>query len=116
MPGGNAEYTTSSGDTFTYNKGDTATHEVGHWMNLYHTFQGSCSKNNDYVADTPWQKADVNIFYCHMHQNTCGEPDSREDPTRNFMNYVDDPCMWRFSHGQKDRMNISWYIRQALAN
>ena len=116
LPGGNAIYQDDEGHTFNYAKGDTGTHEAGHWLNLYHTFQGSCTANNDYVVDTPWQKADVNIFYCRPHQNTCGEPDTREDPTKNFMNYVDDPCMHRFTRGQRDRMDTAWYIRQALSD
>lgn len=112
LPGGNADF----GPGAVYNKGDTGTHEVGHWMNLYHTFQGSCSELNDYVVDTPWQKADSNIFECDPTLNTCGDPDNgRTDPVQNFMNYVDDPCMNKFTRGQRDRMNISWYIRQALS-
>ncbi len=66
-----------------YAQGDTATHKVGHWMNLYHTFQGSCGPNNDYVEDTAPQKADVNVFYCRLTYNTCGGADSARDPVTN---------------------------------
>ena len=111
LPGGNAVY-----PGYNYALGDTAVHEVGHWMNLYHTFQGSCGPNNDYVEDTPPQKADVNVFDCNVNFNTCGGLATAKDPVKNFMNYVDDRCMDRFSWGQRDRMNISWYIREALSD
>jgi hypothetical protein len=116
LPGGDALFGDGHGTTFNYGLGDTAVHEVGHWMNLYHTFQGGCGPNNDYVADTPPQRAGDNIFYCNVDFNTCGGPTSEMDPVKNFMNYVDDVCMDRFSWGQRDRMNLAWYVRVALSS
>lgn len=109
LPGGEA-----AGGGFAYNRGDTLTHEVGHWLNLYHTFQGGCGKHSDYVVDTAWQLDEENIFYCRA-ANTCGNPNSRPDPIHNFMSYGDDPCLHEFTRGQRDRMNISWYVRLALS-
>jgi hypothetical protein len=112
LPGGNANF----GPGTVYNQGDTATHEIGHWLNLYHTFQGSCSRLNDYVTDTPRQYGGNNIFVCDPSLNTCPPFGSKStDPVKNFMNFVDDPCMNQFTRGQRDRMNTAWFIRQALA-
>jgi hypothetical protein len=112
LPGGNANF----GPGAVYNQGDTATHEIGHWLNLYHTFQGSCSRLNDYVTDTPRQFGGNNIFVCDPTLNTCPPFGAKTlDPVKNFMNYVDDPCMNQFTRGQRDRMNTAWFIRLAVS-
>jgi len=84
-----------------FNKGRTATHEVGHWLNLRHIW-GDATCGNDQVGDTPLHNTANYGCPAAGHRSTCsGTP---VEMTMNYMDYTDDACMYMFSAGQKTRM------------
>lgn len=100
--------------TSPYNKGRTLTHELGHFFNLDHTFANcdgpNCANSGDRVCDTP--SCDEARYDCNAASDpptgdpvtTCGELQL----TMNYMDYVEDACMYMFSAGQAARMT-AWY-------
>ncbi len=84
-----------------FNLGRTATHEVGHWLNLRHIW-GDATCGSDGVSDTPVHNASNVGCPAAGHRSTCtGTP---IEMTMNYMDYTDDACMYMFSAGQKSRM------------
>jgi len=84
-----------------YGKGRTATHEVGHWLNLRHIW-GDANCGSDLVSDTPTQQ--TSNYGCPSFPHTTCSNGSNGDMFMNYMDYTDDACMYMFSNGQKGRM------------
>lgn len=94
--------TPNNGPAYPYNLGRTATHEVGHWMNLRHIW-GDATCGNDLVADTPSHNTANYGVPTYPHYSTCsGTP---VEMTMNYMDYTDDRGMYMFTNGQKSRMD-----------
>ncbi len=111
FPGGNSAtdgvvidnnaFGTTGSAAAPFNLGRTATHEVGHWMNLRHIW-GDATCGNDLVGDTPIHNTANYGCPSAGHRSTCsGTP---IEMTMNYMDYTDDACMYMFSTGQKTRM------------
>jgi len=91
----------SSAASKPYNLGRTATHEVGHWMNLRHIW-GDHSCGNDLVDDTPVHKTYNFGVPDYPYVSLCLP--THNEMTMNYMDYTDDRGMYMFTNGQKERM------------
>lgn len=92
----------SSSGSYPYNLGRTASHEVGHWMNLRHIW-GDASCGNDLVNDTPIHKTANYGAPTYPYISTCLP--THAEMTMNYMDYTDDRGMYMFTNGQKTRMS-----------
>jgi hypothetical protein len=92
-----------------FDQGETGTHEVGHWLNLEHTFFGKCTERGDFVADTPSEKTATSG--CPVGKDTCPAPG--DDPIHNYMDYSFDSCYTEFTPGQVQRMQDAWLFYRA---
>jgi hypothetical protein len=97
-----------------YNLGRTLTHELGHFFNLDHTFNGcgtNCSTQGDKVCDTPAVGAES--YNCPAAGDVAGCVADQYALTMNYMDYVNDACMYMFTLGQENRMR-TYYNAIAL--
>ncbi len=85
--------------------GRTLTHEVGHWLGLFHTFQGGCS-DGDQCDDTPPVEGTFTNANCPANGNSCPtDSPNLPDMWENYMDYSNGQCMSAFTFQQIDRMN-----------
>ncbi len=97
--------TMPGGEMPEHNEGDTAVHEVGHWLGLYHTYERGCTAPGDEVSDTAAEAGPS--FFCTPRDTCAG---NGPDPIENFMDSVVDACTYRFTNGQRVRMEAQYNL------
>jgi hypothetical protein len=108
------------GGSTSYNAGDVVAHEVGHWLGLYHTFQGGCTGSTSYDG-TPGQ-GDTVADTAPEASSASGCPTGRDscttlaglDPIDNYMDYSSNSCQVRFTSGQNGRLVAKSGLRSGL--
>lgn len=104
-----------------FNKGRTATHEIGHWLGLYH-INGDSNCGNDYCSDTPTQKDLSSGCPATVGSTSASGCSASPNPPgkmyQNYMDYSDDKCMVMFTSAQKTRMQtvMSTCVRRSSLN
>lgn len=107
------------GGTTSYNAGDVVAHETGHWLGLYHTFQGGCTGSTSYdgttglgdlVGDTNPEASSASG--CPAGRDTCAG--GGVDPIDNYMDYSSNACQTRFTTGQNSRLVLKSALRPLL--
>jgi hypothetical protein len=95
--------------TSPYNKGRTATHEIGHWLGLRHIWGDgdNCRGNDDYCGDTPPQKTKNEGCKTHPYNLGVCTGNTTGEMFMNYMDYSNDACMYMFTQDQADRMQTA---------
>ncbi|KAH8927066.1 zincin [Atractiella rhizophila] len=105
-------YDTTPGSTLTnYNQGKTLSHEVGHWLGLYHVFQGGCTGDGDFVSDTAPQAGPTSGCPATAPDTCSG---GGVDNIHNFMDYTIDTCKNQWTAGQITRLTAAIDIYRGI--
>lgn len=103
--------TLPGGQTYPYDEGDTVTHEVGHWLGLFHTFENGCDEPGDSVGDTA-PEAGPATGCPPLDTDSCHD-DYENDPVTNYMDFSWDRCMYKFTKEQSKRMDEMHWLHRA---
>ena len=90
-----------------YGMGRTATHEIGHYLNLRHIW-GDATCGNDFVSDTPLHQSSNGGCPAFPKYGSCSATIPMQ--TMNYMDYTYDACMYMFTAGQSSRMNATFLV------
>jgi hypothetical protein len=99
-----------NGSIYGYSEGKTAVHEAGHFLGLYHPFQGeTCLGPGDFISDTPQQSTPTAGCPTEPPKDSCPYQPGL-DSIHNYMDYSDDACYTSFTADQIVRMQQMWII------